>query len=106
MTWCFGYGPKIWLRLGSHPVKADGVWMSGLMGALEHAPLPSAWRNGIHMAYPFDLPDKRRIRVDYPLGWFRIRKVPILDLQVQADTYLACGLLSENAEPHGGYLCT
>jgi len=34
------------------------------MGALEHAPLPSAWRNGTHMAYPFDLPDKRRIRVD------------------------------------------
>jgi len=33
--------------------------------------------------------------VDLPLGWFRIRKVPVLDLQVQADTYLACGLLSE-----------
>jgi len=87
--------PKDLAALGNHPVKADGVWMSGLMGALEHAPLPSAWRSGTHMAYPFDLPDKRRIRVDYPLGWFRIRKVPVLDLQVQADTYLACGLLSE-----------
>jgi hypothetical protein len=87
--------PKDLAALGNHPVKADRVWMSGLMGALEHAPLPSAWRNGTHMAYPFDLPDKRRIRVDYPLGWFRIRKVPVLDLQVQADTYLACGLVSE-----------
>jgi hypothetical protein len=35
------------------------------------------------------------VRVDYPLGWFRYRRVPITDLQVQADTYLACGLLSE-----------
>ena len=47
------------------------------------------------MAYPFDLPPARRVRVDYSLGWFRIRAVPIVSLQVQADTYLACGLLSE-----------
>jgi hypothetical protein len=87
--------PKDLAALGRQPVKADGVWISGLMGALEHAPLPSAWRNHTHMAYPFDLPDKRRVRVDYPLGWFRVRHVPVLDLQVQADTYLACGLVSE-----------
>jgi hypothetical protein len=87
--------PKELAALGHHPVKADGVSISGLMGALENAPLPSAWRHGTHMAYPFDLPDKRRIRVDYPLGWFRIRNVPVLDMQVQADTYLACGLVSE-----------
>ena len=87
--------PKELAALGNHPVNADGVWISGLMGALEYAPLPSAWRHGTHMAYPFDLPDKRRIRVDYPLGWFRVRNVPVLDLQVQADTYLACGLVSE-----------
>jgi hypothetical protein len=29
------------------------------------------------------------------LGWFRIRKIPIVAEQTQADTYLACGLLSE-----------
>ena len=87
--------PKDLAALGNQPVKADDVWISGLMGALEHAPLPSTWRNRTHMAYPFDLPDKRRVRVDYPLGWFRVRHVPVVDLQVQADTYLACGLVSE-----------
>lgn len=96
-----GDGLVLWLRskdlaaLGSRPPEAARVWVSGLMGGLENAPLPAAWRSATHMAYPFDLPDRRRIRVDYPLGWFRIRNVPVLDLQVQADTYLACGLLSE-----------
>jgi len=47
------------------------------------------------MAYPFDLPQRRVVRVDYPLGWFRIRHIPVVDEQMQADTYLACGLLSE-----------
>ena len=91
----------LWLRpkdlsaLAAHPPRAAQVWVSGLMSGQEQAPLPPAWRKVSRLAYPFDLPDKRRVRVDYPLGWFHIRKLPILDLQVQADTYLACGLLSE-----------
>ena len=47
------------------------------------------------MAYPFDLPEKRRVRVNYPLRWFKIRGIPVVDEQVQADTYLDCGILSE-----------
>jgi hypothetical protein len=91
----------LWLRpadvaaLGATVPKVQHVWMSGQMAHLESAPLPAAWRTDTRMAYPYDLPDGRRIRVDYPLGWFTIRHIPIVDLQVQADTYLACGLLSE-----------
>jgi len=94
-------GLVLWLRpkdlaaLNVRPAKAAQVWISGLMGGLENAPLPTAWRPATRIAYPFDLPDKRRIRVDYPLGWFRIRKIPVTDVQMQADTFLACGLLSE-----------
>jgi hypothetical protein len=69
--------------------------MSGLLGGLEHAPLPPAFRERTHLSYPFDLPDQRRVRMDFAFGWFRIRKVPVVAEQVQADTYLACGLLSE-----------
>jgi hypothetical protein len=87
--------PKDLAALGTHPPAAAQIWLSGLMGGLESAPLPAPWRAVAHMAYPFDLPDKRRVRLDYPLGWFRIRHIPVTDLQVQADTYLACGLLSE-----------
>ena len=94
-------GLVLWLRpqdlavLNARPAKAAQVWVSGLMGGLENAPLPAAWRSTTRLAYPFDLPEKRRIRVDYPLGWFRIRKIPVTDVQMQADTFLACGLLSE-----------
>ena len=91
----------LWLRpddlsaLGDADAAPAAVYLSGLMGGLERSPLAAGWRARAHMAYPFDLPQKRIVRVDYPLGWFRIRKIPIVDEQMQADTYLACGLLSE-----------
>jgi hypothetical protein len=91
----------LWLRpadlatLPSVPVQASSVWVSGEMGGLEQAPLPSSWRDSTRMAYPVDLPAQRVVRVDYAFGWFRIRQIPVVAPQVQADTYLACGLLSE-----------
>jgi hypothetical protein len=91
----------LWLRpedlraLDKVPVKASRVWISGVMGGLELAPLPSGWREATRMAYPVDLPGLRVVRVDYALSWFRIRKIPVVAQQVQADTYLACGLVSE-----------
>src|SRR6266568_907841 len=90
----------LWLRgpdvaaLPGTPPKA-GVYLSGLMAGLERAPLPKAWRARAHIAYPFDLPDRRRVRVDYALGWIAGRRIPPVAEQVQVDTYLALGLLSE-----------
>ena len=91
----------LWLRpedLGSLervPVRTSRVWISGEMGGLERAPLPASWRAATRMAYPVDLPGQRVVRVDYALSWFRIRKIPLVAQQVQVDTYLACGLVSE-----------
>lgn len=91
----------LWLRpadleaLGSAPAAPTAVFMSGLMGGLERSPLPSSWRGRTRLAYPSDLPEQRRTRVNYALGWFRIRHVPVVAEQVQADTFLACGLLAE-----------
>lgn len=91
----------LWLRpedlrqLPELPPGTPVVWMSGLLGGLENAPLPAGWRGVTQMAYPFDLPERRQVRVDYAFGWFAIRHVPVVAPQVQADTYLACGLLSE-----------
>ena len=91
----------LWLRpgdvaaLGALPAALSLVYMSGRMGGLEHAPLPTYWRGVTHMAYPFNLPDRRRVQVDYPLGWFRIRQIPVVAQQAQADAYLACIILSD-----------
>jgi hypothetical protein len=91
----------LWLRpadlasISGRPVRAGHVLVSGLLGGLDQAPLSAPWRHVSEMTYPFDLPDQRRIRMDYPLGWFRIRGIRVVDERVQADTYLACGLLAE-----------
>ncbi len=91
----------LWLRpsdiaaLGDPPPASTAVFMSGLMGGLENAPIPGSWRERTHIAYPFDLPDKRRIGVDFAFGWFSIHHISVVSEQVQADTYLACGLLAE-----------
>ncbi len=91
----------LWLRpadiaaLGDATPSPPTVYMSGLMGGLERSPLPAGWRSRTRLAYPFDLPDQSRVRVDYPLGWFSMRHIPVVAEQVQVDTYLACGLLAE-----------
>jgi hypothetical protein len=91
----------LWLRpqdlaaLGDVPIASKHVFMSGIMGGLDNSPLPAAWRAVTEMSYPFDLPERRRVRMDYPLGWFHIRQIRLVDERVQTDTYLACGLLAE-----------
>ncbi|HEY0749382.1 MAG TPA: cytochrome c [Steroidobacteraceae bacterium] len=72
------------------------VYLSGLMGGLEHTPLPESWRSSTRIIYPFDLPDRSRVRVSIPLEWFSIRRIPVVAEQVQLDTYLACGVLAES----------
>jgi len=91
----------LWLRpddiaaLGDAPAAPEVVYASGTLGGLERAPLPASWRGRTRLAYPFDLPERRRVRVDFALGWFRARHIPLVAEQVQFDTYLACGLVSD-----------
>jgi hypothetical protein len=82
-------------RLPPLPPRAAVIYLSGLMGGLEHAPLPTGWRDSSHMSYPVDLPDPRRARMNYPLGWFHVQQIPIVNERVQTDTYLACQIVSE-----------
>lgn len=90
----------LWLRppdIAALPGKAPpgAIYLSGLMGGLEHVPLPTAWRAHAHLAYPFALAEQRRINVDFAFGWFAVRHVPVIAEQVQADTFLACSLVAD-----------
>jgi hypothetical protein len=91
----------LWLRpqdvaaLGPLPQAPAAVYLSGRMAGLEQAPLPAAWRVVTHMSYPFDLPEHRRVQLDYPLGWFRMRQIAVVDEQAQADTYMVCAIVSD-----------
>jgi hypothetical protein len=92
----------LWLRptdlaaVGSAPKKA--VYVSGIMGDYENAPVPSEWRAVTKLLYNIDLPEERRVRLDYAHGWFRVRRIPEIAFRQQADTMLACGILSETVK--------
>jgi hypothetical protein len=91
----------IWLReadLAALPRPVPGlaaVYVSGLMGGLENAPLPPDWREVARITYPYALPEERRLRLNYPLGWFHLRNIPVVAERVQVDTYVACSVLLE-----------
>jgi hypothetical protein len=91
----------LWLRandlaaLGDASSAPASVYVSGLMGGLEHAPVPAGWRSRTRITYPYDLPEKRDLRLRYALNWFSIRHIPVVDEPLQVNTYIACGLLAE-----------
>jgi len=91
----------LWLRGGDlrelpvDPPKSTAVFASGLMAGLENAPLPAGWRSATRITYPVDLPQRRVVRLAYPLTWFRTQRIPVVAERTQVDTYVACQVLSE-----------
>ena len=91
----------LWLRqvdlslLPTDVALSQAIYISGLMAGLENAKLPGAWKSKLHMTYPLDLPDGRKVRMNYPLGWFKVKHIHVVAERVQSDTYLALGILSE-----------
>jgi hypothetical protein len=99
----------LWLR--SHDLTAldhltapsSRVYFSGLMGGLEKAAVPPTWRANSAMSYPFELPQRRGVQVDYARGWLSFKHIPVVDPQAQTDTYLACTLLSDTLRLMGDH---
>jgi cytochrome c553 len=73
----------------------QSVIVSGILGGLENAPLPATWHSQARMTYPFDLPEGRRVRMNFPLAWLKIKRLPVVSERIQTDTYIACGILAE-----------
>jgi hypothetical protein len=45
------------------------------------------------MTYPYELPSRRATLLNYPIGWFRLHNIPILDARTQVNTYIACSIM-------------
>jgi hypothetical protein len=74
------------------------------MGGLERSPIPPAWRDVTELSYPFELPDARRVSMNYPMGWFSLHHIPVLEERAQTDTYLACLILADALQSlHGDF---
>jgi hypothetical protein len=81
--------------LPAQPPRAVDVWLSGLLGGLELMPLPEAWRARAGLSYPLELPERRSVSMKLPEGWFKIKRVALVDPRVQVQTYVALQILSE-----------
>jgi len=94
----------LWLRASDlqalpAPVAAAAsaeVYVSGVMGGLEHAPLAPPWRRIVRLTYPFELPEARRLRMGYPLGWFHQQAIPVVNERVEVDTFITCSILAQS----------
>ncbi len=91
----------IWLRpsdvkaLGDHAPVVRGIYLSGQMAGLEEAPLGAEWRAAVRMTYPYDPPDRRRVRENFPHAWLLKQGIAVTDDQLQSNTFLSCGVLAE-----------
>jgi hypothetical protein len=90
----------LWLRppdiaLLAEEAPSAQTYLSGSMANLEDAPLPAAWRDTVHMTYPFDPPDRRRVRENFPHAWFRQHGIPLTADRLQSNTYLACSIVAD-----------
>jgi hypothetical protein len=82
-------------RLGAVPPRPQQIFLSGRLGGYEQMPLPPDWRARAQLVFGVDLPDRRSVRTRYAEDWLRIRGIPVTDLAVQSDTWLACSILTE-----------
>lgn len=89
----------LWLRADDlkrlevvNPVSGP-VYLSAMLGGLEHAPLPAAWKARALMAYPYELPQNREARMARLRAWLHANGLSPVDETVQADAYIACSAL-------------
>ncbi len=76
------------------PPKAS-VYLSGRLSGAEKAPLVPAWKQVANMIYPYELPDKRQVSLNYFHRWARFSQIEIEDEPLQAEVYFATEFLSE-----------
>jgi hypothetical protein len=87
--------PRDFAALGETSPPSNPMYLSGSMANVEDAPPPAAWRKSLHMAYPFDPPDRRRMRENFPHAWFHQHGIPLTADRVQSNTYLACSMMAD-----------
>jgi len=65
-----------------------------LSGA-EKTPLTPVWKQTSNMIYPYELPEKRQINLNYFHRWARFNHIEIEDEPLQAEVYFALEFLTE-----------
>lgn len=73
------------------------VLLSGIFSGMENAPLNSAWRQRVRLAYPYDAPGRWQVRMRRNLRpWLARHGLAHADERLQGDTLAACNILAES----------
>ncbi|MFM9836298.1 MAG: hypothetical protein ACKVOA_09355 [Methylophilaceae bacterium] len=81
--------------LNAIPTTKATVFVSGRMSGGEKAALADQWKQSARMIYPYELPDKRQINLNYFHSWMRFNQIPIEDEPLQAEAYFALDFMSD-----------
>lgn len=93
-------GVMFWLRPADvaelEKLKPPAVaYFSAALAGGEQGPFPAAWREKTRLVYPCELPDKRRANLDYFHQWLKLRKLELVDEQMQSEVFFALNFLTD-----------
>jgi hypothetical protein len=90
-----------WLRSGDvlaltqlEPVGGQH-YFSAVLAKGEHAPLSAKWRNGAHVIYPYELPERRAVQLDYFNAWRNLRRIELVDEALQSEVFFALNFMTD-----------
>ncbi len=81
--------------LNAMPAPKATVYVSGRLSGGEQLAVADNWKQSLKMIYPYELPEKRQINLNYFHSWMRFNQIPIEDEPLQAEAYFALDFLSE-----------
>jgi hypothetical protein len=71
------------------------IYGSGRLSGAEKTLMPAAWKKVVKMIYPYELPDKRQVNLNYFHRWARFNQISIEDEPLQSEAYFALEFLTE-----------
>jgi hypothetical protein len=92
MFWLNSYDISL---LDSVAVPKSTVYFSGRLSGAENAQLPLAWKQSANMIYPYEMPDKRQVNLNYFHRWAQFNHIQLEDEPLQAEAFFALEFLSE-----------
>ena len=92
MFWLNSYDIPL---LDSIPAPKSKVYFSGRLSGAENVQLPLAWKQSANMIYPYEMPDKRQVNLNYFHRWARFNHIQLENEPLQAEAFFALEFLSE-----------
>ena len=76
------------------PVSAKNFF-SSVLAKGEHAPLSEEWKANSNLVYPYELPEKRALNLQYFHAWLNISRQPLVDEVMQSEVFFALNFLTD-----------